>query len=95
MSEDEIHLLCHIKGKVQGVGYRAWTRVCAEKFGVRGWVKNEPDGSVLACFAGTRQSVRALITQCHEGPSAASVTTITEQPAPADDSTGGGFRILY
>ena len=39
-------LLVSIRGHVQGVGFRMWTEREAEVFGLRGWVKNEPDGSV-------------------------------------------------
>ena len=96
MPDDEIYLLCHIRGKVQGVGYRAWTQTTATRLGVRGWVMNRPDGSVLACFGGTQQDGHALIEQCRQGPPGAAVTGIAEQTASdieADDDNG--FNIRY
>ncbi len=96
MSDDETHILCRIEGRVQQVGYRAWTQASAARLGVRGWVRNESDGSVSACFAGPTQSVRALIEACREGPSAAAVTAVIEQPAPtADTGDGDCFDVRY
>ena len=44
--------LVRIRGKVQGVWYRAWTVQEATRRGLRGWVRNRRDGSVEAFFAG-------------------------------------------
>ena len=41
-----------IRGHVQGVGYRDWTRYVARERGVEGWVRNRKDGSVEAVFSG-------------------------------------------
>lgn len=85
MPDNETRILCRIEGKVQNVGYRAWTRTSAMRLGVRGWIRNNADGNVSACFAGPREKVRELIEQCREGPSAAAVTAIVEKLASADD----------
>ncbi len=86
MSESEIYTMCRIEGRVQKVGYRAWTQASALKIGVRGWVRNESDGSVSACFAGPAQSVHELIALCRKGPPAAAVTAVIEQPATVEDA---------
>ncbi len=86
MTDNETRILCRIEGKVQGVGYRAWTRAFAVRLGVRGWVKNDADGNVSACFVGPQEKVRELIEQCREGPPGAAVTAIVEKLASADDA---------
>lgn len=94
MSDNETRILCRIEGKVQNVGYRAWTHAAAARLGVRGWIKNDADGHVSACFAGPREKVRELIEQCREGPPGADVTAITEKLATAEDVGGAaGFAV--
>ena len=48
-------------GRVQGVGFRATTRAIARRHPVTGWVRNEPDGSVLAQFQGEPAPVAAAL----------------------------------
>ena len=55
-----------IRGRVQGVGYRAWTEYNAEGRGLHGWVRNRRDGSVEAMFAGSESDVRAMIDDCRK-----------------------------
>ncbi|PQO24059.1 acylphosphatase [Rhodobacteraceae bacterium WD3A24] len=72
-----------ISGRVQGVAYRAWTEEAARRGGVAGWVKNEPDGTVTAHLEGAEAAIDALISQMHEGPTAAVVERIeVEETAP-------------
>jgi acylphosphatase len=70
-----------IRGRVQGVGYRAWTEHAAAARGLEGWVRNRRDGAVEAVFAGPSQTVAAMIEACREGPYGARVETIEEEPA--------------
>ena len=65
-----------ISGFVQGIFFRHNTRVCADEFGVRGWVKNRMDGKVEAVFEGEKEKVDGLIRWCHRGPSGARVTEV-------------------
>jgi acylphosphatase len=74
-----------IRGRVQGIGFRAWTEVTALECGVQGWVRNRRDGTVEALFAGMGDDVRALIEACREGPPGARVQTIDQLSAAADD----------
>lgn len=63
-----------LRGRVQGVGFRAWTQAQALVRGVRGWVRNRRDGiSVEAVFSGSAQAVAAMIDDCRQGPPAANV----------------------
>jgi acylphosphatase len=65
-----------IRGRVQGVWFRAWTVEAATARRVTGWVRNRRDGSVEALFMGTADSVDALIEVCREGPELARVEAI-------------------
>lgn len=69
-----VHL--SIKGKVQGVGYRAFVEQKAKLLGLEGWVRNRQDGSVEAVVAGDADSVDDLVRNCHEGPAACSVSAV-------------------
>jgi acylphosphatase len=81
-----------IEGRVQGVGFRAWTEYEALARGIRGWVRNRRDGSVEAVFAGDAAAVDAMVAACRQGPRASSVTHISAEPV-ADDGKPG-FRAL-
>ncbi|HFD17104.1 MAG TPA: acylphosphatase [Rhodospirillales bacterium] len=65
-----------IHGRVQGVGFRAWTVSQAERLGVDGWVRNRRDGSVEAVFAGPRGRVEQMVEACRRGPSSARVERV-------------------
>lgn len=68
------HLL--IKGKVQGVFYRASAKKMAETTGITGWIKNTPEGDVEAVAAGTEEQLQQFISWCRKGPSGAKVTDV-------------------
>lgn len=53
-------------GRVQGVGFRATTRAIARKHPVTGWVRNEPDGSVLAQIQGDPAAIEAVLADLDE-----------------------------
>ncbi len=65
-----------IKGRVQGVGYRAFVEMQAELLDLEGWVRNRRDGSVEAVAAGAVGKIEALIEACREGPPASLVMAI-------------------
>ena len=71
-----------IKGRVHGVFFRAHTREAALGFGVKGWVRNLPNGRVEAVFEGRQPEVDAMIDWCRRGPSAAVVehVEVIEEP---------------
>ena len=73
-----------IRGQVQGVGFRYWTRRTATARGLQGWVRNRRDGSVEAVFAGPEQAVADMIRLCRRGPDAAWVDAVDENPAGPD-----------
>jgi len=76
-----------IIGNVQGVFFRAEAKSKAEGLGLTGWVKNEPDGSVLICAQGPEDKLREYVEWCKKGPDGAQVETadlhFTEDPLEA------------
>jgi acylphosphatase len=87
-----------IRGRVQGVGYRAFVERQATALGLEGWVRNRLDGSVEALFAGPANIVSDMIALCRRGPSYARVDTLEEESANADALglrlMGEGFSVL-
>lgn len=65
-----------VRGRVQGVFFRAETRDRARSLGLAGWVRNCSDGSVEAVFEGDGERVQSMIDWCGRGPSGASVAGI-------------------
>ncbi len=80
-----VHRRVVIRGRVQGVGYRAWTEIIALEQGIEGWVRNRRDGSVEAMFSGAEEDVATLIVQCRRGPPGARVETIDQRDATPDE----------
>lgn len=76
-----------IRGRVQGVGFRAWTEVTALELGIEGWVRNCRDGSVEALFAGTEEVVLTMVELCRQGPPGASVEAIDQREATSAELT--------
>lgn len=73
-----------IRGRVQGVGYRAWVEHRARVHDLEGWVRNLRDGRVEALFAGPAEIVSGMVERCRRGPSSARVEAVTEESADAD-----------
>ncbi len=76
MSRIRIRLV--IEGRVQGVWFRESTRRQAVSQGVKGWVRNNPDGTVEVLAEGPQEAVHKLRSWCRRGPSAARVTHVQE-----------------
>ncbi|WP_054309190.1 acylphosphatase [Mesorhizobium sp. 1M-11] len=81
-SSKAVHV--HVTGRVQGVGFRVWTQREASRLGLRGWVRNEPDGSVSVLIAGSNEAVAKMLKAFWQGPSGAGVRRV--EPKPADPS---------
>jgi acylphosphatase len=71
-----IRATVRIRGMVQGVSFRYYTRRTAMQHNVAGWVRNLPNGEVEAVFEGKESDVRQVIDWCREGPSAARVEEV-------------------
>ncbi|AWN46985.1 acylphosphatase [Methylobacterium terrae] len=85
-----------VRGRVQGVGYRAWTKGVAEARGLAGTVRNRQDGSVEAHLAGPAEAVAAVIEACRQGPPGARVEDLTVSDRAASSPAAGtrGVQIL-
>jgi acylphosphatase len=66
----------YVNGLVQGVYFRASVREQAFEYGVKGWIRNLPDGRVEAVFEGEREIVERLIEFCRHGPPRARVSDV-------------------
>jgi len=77
----QYHLL--IKGRVQGVGYRASAWEKGQQLGINGWVKNLPDGRVEMLIKGEQLKLEQMINWAEQGPRFADVShiDISEQSA--------------
>jgi len=62
-----------VRGRVQGVFFRAETTRMARALGLCGYVRNRPDGGVDAVFEGPARQVRRAVSWCYQGPPAARV----------------------
>lgn len=71
-----IHKEILVKGKVQGVFFRASTKEVADNLGIRGEVKNLPDGNVWIAAEGEEPVLETFIAWCRQGPPGATVTAI-------------------
>lgn len=80
-----------VRGRVQGVFFRAETRARAESLGLAGWVRNAADGSVEAVFEGEAERVESMVEWCRRGPDGA---IVDEVETVADEPVGeSGFRV--
>ena len=81
-----------VRGIVQGVAFRHHTTRAAAQHQVTGWVRNQADGSVQACFEGEEEQVQAMVQWCRRGPDLARVDDLIEEPG---EYTGefAGFSI--
>lgn len=86
-------LEAHVRGRVQGVGYRYFVRGQASRAGLRGWVANESDGGVRVVAEGPRPALEELLAALRHGPPGARVEAVDSSWLPATESmTGFGVR---
>lgn len=65
-----------VQGKVQKVFFRITTKAVADQLGVRGFVMNQPDGSVYIEAEGDEFGLSSLVEFCEDGPDKAEVTSV-------------------
>lgn len=82
-----------VKGRVQGVYFRAYTKKAAKQFNITGTVKNRTDGSVEIQAKATAQNMQKFVQWCHAGPLLAKVTQVTVMQL-ADAVEFGSFEII-
>ncbi len=82
MTENLSTIHAFVSGRVQGVGYRAFTRSCALEKEVTGWAKNLADGRVEMMLSGSQQQLNHVISQLRRGPSFSQVSHLEQQTLP-------------
>ena len=81
-----------VHGIVQGVWFRDSTRHQALRFGVHGWVRNRPDGTVEAVFEGEPHAVGLAVSFTRSGPARAHVIKVDVSEEPPEGLTGFEIR---
>ena len=85
MSDSPIAWRLRVSGRVQGVGYREWTRRQAQARGLSGWVRNRRDGAVEAAIGGAPAALAQMVEAMRRGPFLARVGAVERSEAPLDD----------
>jgi len=83
-----------VKGRVQGVWFRDFTRRKARELGLVGWVRNLPDGTVEVRAAGSEETLRQLLDRLKVGPPGSRVESLEEEWL-STDSEWQNFDIVY
>ena len=84
-----VRLTAWVRGHVQGVGFRWWTRARARELGLVGWARNTADGRVEVVAEGDQESCERLLTTLRGGATPGRVETVVEQFAPAKGGLTG------
>ncbi|WP_232237456.1 MULTISPECIES: acylphosphatase [Actinoalloteichus] len=88
---DEVRLTAWVAGRVQGVGFRWWTRCRALELGLSGYAENLPDGRVAVVAQGPRASGRRLLALLRSEQPPGVVDTVVPLWTPVED-IGPGFE---
>jgi acylphosphatase len=81
-----------IKGKVQGVFYRATAKDVADLIGVKGWVRNLPDNNVEIIATASEDILQKFINWCKQGPPKAKVDEVIVEEIASEEFKG--FKII-
>ncbi|MGI5828487.1 MAG: acylphosphatase [Patescibacteria group bacterium] len=87
------HFNIHVKGRVQGVGFRMSAKQKAQILEINGFVRNEPDGSVYIEAEGNSENLREFIAWCKQGPRFSEVDKIDVKEGTLQNYEN--FTILY
>ncbi|WP_433243929.1 acylphosphatase [Streptosporangium sp. CA-135522] len=85
----EIRLTAWARGRVQGVGFRWWTRARALELGLAGWARNTPDGRVEVVAEGTKESCAMLLDLLRSGDAPGRVDGVVERWSEAKGGLSG------
>jgi len=88
------HFKILVKGRVQGVSFRAFTLKSAKKYGIYGTVKNRADGDVEIIASASTQAIENFIRDCRKGPLFAKVTELKTIELPSPVILFTDFRII-
>jgi acylphosphatase len=93
VENDRIRAAFRVAGRVQGVGFRWFVLTEAERLGLRGWVRNTPDGGVELEAEGPATAMAELRTRLELGPPSARVSRVLEL-APGSHELPDGFEVV-
>lgn len=85
-----VHMI--VKGKVQGVFFRASAQEAAEECGVTGWVRNTEEGDVELMASGSNEALKRFVEWCRKGPRRAVVSDVVVEQK--EEETFPGFKVL-
>lgn len=88
------HLKLTISGKVQGVGFRYFTKLKANELGINGYVVNNPDGTVTLEVEANQEKLDQMLQWCLQGPPSAEVEKVTQQYDQLQDYKNFTIQIL-
>jgi acylphosphatase len=89
--EENVRLCAWVSGRVQGVGFRWWTRARALELGLAGWARNAADGRVEVVAEGNREACERLVEGLRGGDSPGQVAAVVERYTTAKNDISG-FR---
>ena len=89
MAEPDVRLTAWVHGRVQGVGFRWWTRSRALELGLTGYAANRPDGRVQVVAQGPREQCGRLLDLLQGGTTPGRVDTVVADWSPATDPISG------
>lgn len=91
---DHTAITATVTGRVQGVGFRYAVAHMAKEFGLVGWVRNAPDGSVEMRAQGDERVLEQFVAFVRRGPRSARVQSVDVHPVEPDP-TLHGFAIRF
>ncbi|MDI3314290.1 MAG: acylphosphatase [Mycobacterium sp.] len=89
MSVADVRLTAWVHGRVQGVGFRWWTRARALELGLTGYAANKPDGRVLVVAQGSRAACEKLLKLLEGGTTPGHVTRVVASWSQPDEDIRG------
>jgi len=81
----EVFAHVEVTGRVQGVGFREFTRTIAQRLGIAGWVRNREDGCVEVAAFGKASQIETLLAALRRGPAGGSVHEVRKLPIDEQD----------
>ncbi|MEV4091985.1 acylphosphatase [Streptosporangium saharense] len=85
----DVRLTAWVRGRVQGVGFRWWTRARALELGLSGWARNTEDGRVEVVAEGGRAACEGLLSLLRAGATPGRVDTVVERWSDARGNLAG------
>jgi acylphosphatase len=85
-----LHII--VKGRVQGVFFRASAQEAAEECGIKGWVRNTEEGDVELMATGSDEALKRFVAWCRQGPRRAVVSDVVIEPK--EEESFPSFKVI-